>query len=144
MRKQSTHRRNSIRGHSVVEVALLAPWIFFLFAGTLDLGFYAYALIATQNAARAGAEYTSKSTKTSTDSTGACQYALIGLQAMPNVRSLSSCSGAPLTVTASQVTGIDGKLASSVSVTYQTNYFIPIPGVAGQMNVTRAVQMRIL
>jgi hypothetical protein len=144
MANHESERRKRTRGHSVVEVALLAPWIFFLFAGVLDVGFYAYALIATQNAARAGVEYTSKSTKTANDSAGACQYALVGLQAMPNVRGLSSCNGAPLTVLASQVTGIDGKLASSVSVTYHTNYFIPIPGVAGQLNITRAVQMRIL
>ncbi len=40
------------RGGSLVEVALLAPWIFFLFVGIFDFGFYAYAAICTQNAAR--------------------------------------------------------------------------------------------
>ena len=135
--------RNS-RGHSVVEVALLCPWIFFLFAGTLDAGFYAYAMISTQHAARAAAEYTSRSTATAKDSMGACQYALDGLYGMPNVRNLSSCGGAPLTVSADQVTGVDGAQASSVSVTYQTNMLIPIPGLMGKLNVTRTVQMRIL
>ena len=137
-------RRRLSRGHSVIEVALLCPWIFFLLAGVLDVGFYSYALIAAENAARAAVEYTSKSTKTAADSVGACQYALDGLQALPNVRNLSSCSASPLIVSASQVTGADGKLASSVSVTYQTQVLIPIPGLAGSMNITRTVQMRIL
>src|SRR5262249_52325353 len=110
-------RRRPSRGHSVVEVALLCPWIFFLLAGILDVGFYSYGLIAAENAARAAVEYTSKSTTTAADSAGACQYALDGLQALPNVRTLSSCSASPLIVSASKVTGADGSQASSVSVT---------------------------
>ena len=39
-------------GNSVVEVALMAPWIFFLFVGVFDFGFYAYAGICMENAAR--------------------------------------------------------------------------------------------
>lgn len=139
-----SRRKARSRGHSVVEVALLGPWIFFLIAGVLDMGFFAYALIATQNAARAAAEYTSKSTVTAANSDLACQYALIGLHGMPNVRTLSSCSAAPLVVSANKVTGVDGALASSVSVTYQTIMLIPIPGLMGKLNITRTVQMRIL
>src|SRR5947207_14797502 len=47
------------RGHAVIEVSLMAPWIFFLFMGTLDFGFYSYAIIATQNAARVAVMQTS-------------------------------------------------------------------------------------
>jgi hypothetical protein len=122
---------------------LLSPWIFFLAAGMLDMGFYSHAMIATESAARAAAEYTSRSTTYASDSTGACQYALSGLYAMPNVRSLSSCTASPLVVTAAKVTGVDGALASSVSVTYNTPALIPIPGLVGNLNVTRTVQMRI-
>ncbi|MCL5744085.1 MAG: pilus assembly protein [Acidobacteria bacterium] len=139
-----SRRRARSRGHSVVEVAVLGPWIFLLIAGVLDMGYYAYAMIATQNAARAAAEYTSRSTATAGNSDAACQYALIGLHDMPNVRSLSSCGAEPLTVSAAQVTGADGSLASSVSVTYQTPMLVPIPGLMGQLNITRTVQMRIL
>ena len=141
---RAARRNASRRGHSVVEVALLGPWIFLLIAGVFDMGYYAYAMIATQNAARAAAEYTSRSTKTAGDSDAACEYALIGLQNMPNVRSLSTCGSGPLIVSASQVTGADGALASSVSVTYQTPMLIPIPGLMGQLNITRSVQMRII
>lgn len=131
------------RGHAVIEVALLSPWIFFLFVGTLDMGFYTHALIATQNAARAGAAHTSRSSLTAADYAAACQYALGELKAMSNVRSLANCNSSPLIVTASSVTGIDGSPASSVSVTYQTNKLIPIPGLAGQLKITRTVQMRV-
>ncbi|HEY3376701.1 MAG TPA: TadE family protein, partial [Armatimonadota bacterium] len=41
------------RGQAMVEVTLMAPWIVFLFIGIFDFGFYAYAAICTQNAARA-------------------------------------------------------------------------------------------
>src|SRR6266568_7932291 len=80
-----------LRGQAVIEVALLAPWVFFLFAGALDMGIYAYALIATQEAARTAVEYTSKNAATLEDSAGACQYALTQMGAISNVRELSSC-----------------------------------------------------
>ena len=136
------HQR-SRSGHAVIEVALLSPWIFFLFMGTLDIGFFTHALIATQNAARAGAAYTSRSTLTASDSAGACRYALVELQTMSNVRNLASCTSSPLVVTATSVTGADGSPASSVSVTYQSNKLIPIPGLTGQLNITRTVQMMV-
>jgi hypothetical protein len=127
----------------VIEVALLSPWIFFLFMGILDMGFYTHALIATQNAARTAAAYTSRSKLTAADSAGACRYALTELKAMSNVRNLSSCNSSPLVVTASSVTGADGSPASSVSVTFQSNKLIPIPGLTGQLNITRTVQMMV-
>lgn len=139
-----SQRRFGKRGHAVVEVVLMAPWIFFLFAGALDMGFYEHALIATQNAARVAAEFTSGASNTAANSTAACQYALDELKTMPNVRSLSSCGASPLVVTASKVTGIDGFKASSVSVTYTSDRLIPIPGLLmGQLTVTRTVQMRL-
>jgi Flp pilus assembly protein TadG len=137
----------------VIEVALMAPWIFFLFVGVFDFGFYAYALISVENAARVAAMYTSSATAAADDSSTACQYALEELRALPNVRSLPTCgavaagtpvTNGPMVVRAQAVTGADGESASTVSVTYQTVPMIPIPGlVAGQLTVTRTVQMRV-
>lgn len=141
--QRSQRFRKGCRGHAVIEVALLSPWIFFLFAGTFDLGFYANAIIATQNAARAAASYTSRASSRAADSAGACKYALTELKTMSNVRNLTSCNSSPLIVTASSVTGADGSPASSVSVTYTTNTLIPIPGLAGQFTITRTVQMMV-
>jgi len=136
-------RRRRTRGEAVLETALLAPWIFFLFAGTLDMGFFSYSLIATEEAARTAAEYTSKNTSTLADSTSACQFALIQMAALSNVRSLAGCSAAPLVVTASAVTDADGYSASRVSVTYTGATFIPIPGVTSHLTITRSVQMML-
>jgi Flp pilus assembly protein TadG len=143
-RMRSSALRSGCRGHAVLEVALLSPWILFLFVGTFDLGFYTHALIATQNAARAGAAYTSRSSSFAANATGACRYALEELKTMSNVRNLTSCGTAPLIVTATALpAGVDGWPASSVSVTYQTNRLIPIPGLVGQLNITRTVQMLV-
>lgn len=138
-----SNRRQS--GHAVIEVALLAPWIFFLFVGIVDLGFYNYALIATENAARVAVEYTSATTAKATDKAGACPYVLAELNSMSNVNGLANCDNLPVIVTATLVpSGPDGSPASSVSVTYQTILMIPIPGLmTGQFTVTRTAEMRL-
>jgi hypothetical protein len=47
-------------------------------------------------------------------------------------------------VNATAVNGTDGWPASQVSVQYQSNWFIPIPGLlTGQLNITRVAQMRL-
>lgn len=121
----------------------MAPWIFFLFMGTLDFGFYAYAIIATENAARVAVMQTSQNTLTQTDSTLACQYALSELNVLPNTRTLTTCDALPVTVNTAAVVDADGFKASQVSVTYQTISMIPIPGVTGQLTLTRNAQMRL-
>ncbi|HTT62768.1 MAG TPA: TadE family protein [Bryobacteraceae bacterium] len=134
------------RGHAMLELALLLPWVFFLFAGAFDLGFYNYALISTQNAARVAAWYTSQTKTTATDAATACTYALAELQALPNVgTSVKNCNASPVVVTATQVTGADGAEASSVSVSYTSPKLIPIPGaLAGRFTFDRIVQMRLV
>ena len=130
----------------MLEVALLLPWVLFLFAGAFDLGFYNYALISTQNAARVAAWYTSQTTTTAADATTACTYALAELQAMPNVGTgLSTCNSSPVVVTATQVVGADGAEATQVSVTYTSPPLVPIPGaLPGQYTFNRTVQMRLV
>jgi hypothetical protein len=56
---------------------------------------------------------------------------------------LSTCGALPVTVTATAVVDADGAQASQVSVTYQTISMIPIPGVTGQLTLTRNAQMRL-
>ena len=135
--------RNKKRGHAALEVALIAPWVFFLFAGAFDFGFYAHGMISAQNAARVAAEYTATSSSTAGDAAGACQFVRDEMAQMRNVRSLSNCNSLPLIVTAVPVTGADGTPATAVSVTYQSDVMIPIPGLMRQMNVTRRVQMML-
>jgi Flp pilus assembly protein TadG len=135
-------RRES--GTSVIELSLLFPWIFFLFVGAFDMGFFTYSLIAVENSARVAAEYTSASASVAGDSSGACTKVLAELALLPNMRDVTGCGASPLTVQASSVTGPDGNPATSVSVTYSGNNLVPIPGLLmGQLNVTRNVQMRV-
>jgi len=152
----SKRRRN---GHSVMEVALMAPWIFFLFVGILDAGFYSYAAICTQNAARAAALQTAAGVGAQSD-TIACLAALSELKFLPNVKALSltTCGANAAAITAAAPVAVqrktlcatatvipttltcdapgcadctqDNKAASSqVAVTYQTDKMVNVPGI---------------
>jgi Flp pilus assembly protein TadG len=137
------HGRWREHGHAVIEVSLMAPWIFFLFVGTLDLGFYSYAVIAAQNAARVAAAQTSATPTTATDNTLACNFALTELNVLPNTRSLVTCDALPVIVNATSFVDADGATATRVDVTYQTINMIPIPGLTGRLSITRNAQMRL-
>jgi Flp pilus assembly protein TadG len=139
------HRRRARSGVAVIEVALLMPWVVFLFIGAFDFGFAAEALITTQNAARAAALYTSTSSATAADATTACGYAIEALRSNPNVNTaVTTCTALPVTITAQSITGVDGQPATRVRVTYQSMMLLPIPGIfGGQFTVTRQVDMRL-
>src|SRR5262245_53239152 len=116
----SMRRNRAQRGTAMLEMAFYLPWIFFAFIGAVDWGFFAYALVSVENAARVGAMYTSASSTYAADSSGACTVVLNELRTLPNIgASVTSCGGSnPVSVTATQVTGPDGAAASQVSVTY--------------------------
>ena len=147
MRTANQPQARDKRGSALIEVTLLAPWVLFLFVGMVDLGFFCYSLINIENAARIGAEYTSKSSLMAgsvAGQSGACTRILAELSSLPNVRNLANCSAAPLVVTANAITGVDGGAATSVTVTYQSAQLIPIPGLLmGKLYVARNVQMRV-
>jgi hypothetical protein len=130
-------------GHAVIEVSLMAPWIFFLFVGTLDFGFYSYAIIATENAARVAVMQTSQTPATATNITLACNYALTELNVLPNTRSLATCDALPVIVNPTTFVDADGATAARVDITYQTINMIPIPGLTGRLSITRNAQMRL-
>jgi Flp pilus assembly protein TadG len=149
-------KRNRERGNSIIEFSFMAPWLIFMFIGAMDWGFYAYALIATESAARVGALYASSTSATSTDTTTVCNYALGQLRRMGNVgNSMASCAsgtsvtaGAPVGVSATSVTGPDGNTAAQVSVTYLTPIYVPVILTGGtvvprQVTITRTIQMRL-
>jgi len=132
-------------GSSIIEFTLMLPWLLFLFAGAFDWGFYNYALISVQNAARVAAQYTSTNTNTATDATTACSYVLSELKGEPNIgTTVTSCSSLPLLVTATSISGPDSAPAAQVRVTYRTAQLVPIPGLlTGQFTFVRNVVMRI-
>jgi Flp pilus assembly protein TadG len=133
-----------MRGHAVIEAALLLPVLVFLFVGAFDMGFYVYAMIGVENAARVAAEYTATSPYTASDSSTACTLVLSELASVPNLNGVSSCGSLPLKVNATEVGQADGSQASQVSVQYQSNWFIPIPGLlTGRLNISRVALMRL-
>jgi Flp pilus assembly protein TadG len=133
----------SRRGHAVVEAALLSPWLLLLFAAVFDFGFYAYSLIAVQNAARVAALATASSPAARTVSV-ACPYVLQELQRMPNASALpAGCNAPPLTVSVTAFTDAEGKAASRVTVTYQTVQLIPLPWLPGRLTINRSAEMRV-
>ncbi len=172
MMKISTNRKKKQRGSSIVEVALLAPWIFFLFVGVFDMGFYAYAAICTQNAARAAAIQTATAVGPFYQSDAlACSAALNELSLLPNLFGVNTCAALPVTVVrktlcdSSKVTYVactantcadcssvpagtpsaNYPASSQITVTYQSGRFIPIPGVlTNQLLISRVAEARII
>lgn len=138
-------------GNSIIETALMLPWILFLFMAVIDIGFYTYAAISTQNAARAVAVYLSESTPlTGTaplDPSGlGCPYVLQEIQEVPLPGGAASdCSDSTkVTMTMTRAAAPpDGQPAVSATVTLTTLPMIPIPFVTGQLTITRTVTMRI-
>jgi Flp pilus assembly protein TadG len=147
MQSNKTNRR-SRRGNAVIEVTLMAPWIFFLFVGVFDLGFYAYAFISTENAARAAVLLTSKSRVAATDQADACAIVLSEMAWAAYGRTVSpTCTTAPLVVNATfvpQGSGNSPTDAAQIEVQYTTIPMFPIPGaLAGSFVVDRKWQMQI-
>jgi Flp pilus assembly protein TadG len=141
-----------------VEAALLLPWMFFMFVGILDLGFYYYAMIATQNAARVAALQVSGSSCSvaATCATVACPLALAEMQTLPNVNGLTTCTtGTTVTNSAPVAVVVTGNVLTppcaaasanciySVTVTYLTIPMIPMPGLLpGRLTIPATVQMQ--
>lgn len=162
--------RENTRGSAMVELCLMAPWIFFLFIGVMDFGYFAYAAIQVESAARVAAMRTSVDAA-SQSSAIACAAVLPELKFLPNIMTaVTSCNAAPLVVTQNTYCGTNApasiicsarptspncadctlgvalnSASSEVVVTYNSPQFIPIPGLLdGKLNLTRKAEMRIL
>jgi Flp pilus assembly protein TadG len=142
LRNPRSHRR---RGTAMLELALIGPWIFFLFIGALDWGFLAYGLISLQTATRTAAVYTATDSTTAADSSGACSLVLAEMRKVSNIGAgVTTCAATPIVVSASAVAGPDAAAASRVSVTYTMIDLIPIPGLLPhRVTITRQVTMRL-
>lgn len=146
-------RKSKRSGHAVIETTLLAPWIFFLFIGAFDFGFYAYSLISVENAARIAALrmtssysfYEQALVDTAPLEFQACTDVRDELQGMLfDVAPAADCAAAPLIVQVQGFTDSENKPAMRVTVTFDTIRLFPIPGVlAGKMTITRIAEMRV-
>jgi Flp pilus assembly protein TadG len=127
----------------MVELAILMPWFVFIFVGVLDLGFYNYALVTAQSAARTAALYTSTGTVASTDASTACTYVIDQLTSNINLTSATTCDGTgPITLTATSDSATDGNPEAIVTVKFDSPMLIPIPGILpAKLTITRSVKM---
>lgn len=167
MPENQLRRKRRESGSAIVETALMMPWLVFLFVGVLDMGFFCYALICTQNAARAAAI----ASATSSIETP-CAAALGELNGLPNMIGVGSCGVYPADVTDAQPVSVciatlsntgssdtsctsatqcadctlDAAATSKVAkVAYRSLPMVPIPGILmGQLNVTRTAEMRVI
>jgi hypothetical protein len=128
----------------MLEMALISPWIIFLFVGVLDWGFYAYSLITLETATRTAAAWNATH-GTPADAVMACDLVTSEMQTVVNMSGVTTCGGgSAVSLTATQVTGPDNGPAAQVAVTYQTPALIPIPGLlAKQFTITRVVKMKL-
>ena len=100
----------SERGGSLIEISFLMPWIFFLFVGILDFGFFGYALLSSENAARSAAMLTAQDTS-SQSQTSACSAVKNEFAWMPNnsnwtgANSGFTCGATPLIVVQATLCG---------------------------------------
>jgi Flp pilus assembly protein TadG len=132
----------------------MMPWIFFLFVGALDFGFYSYALISVENAARVAALGAATSESAASDFGQACLYVRDELSRLPNIAGASvGCTSSPLVVQVARVAAADSGVppvftppagAARVTVTYDTVPLIPIPGLLpGKLTIRRMAEVRI-
>jgi len=143
VKKMGSKTTRKERGSTMLEMALLAPWIFFLFVGALDWGFYAYSLISLETATRTAALY--EAAQASTSSSVACTIVLNEMSTLINMTNVASCGSSPMVVSASTDTNTDGTNEAVVSATYTTPQMIPIPGVlSGKFTITRTVKMKVM
>jgi Flp pilus assembly protein TadG len=141
-------RKRGRSGASSIEFALLLPWIIFLFVGAFDWGFFAHALISTENAARVAAVYSANLANGNPVTSTTCQLVLNELSIASNVAGLTTC-GSGSSVTDSAPVGIsitcstlDSVNSVQVAVTYRTLQLVPIPGIlSGKVNLYRTVQL---
>jgi Flp pilus assembly protein TadG len=129
MRKPHS-RRVRVSGGSLIEFSLLLPWVIFLFVGAFDWGFYAHALISTEDAARVAALYGANNGGGGT--TTACTIVLDELSISANVTGLTAPCPGPVTDTAPVAvsltcTTLDSVNAVKAQVAYRTLQLIPIP-----------------
>lgn len=111
-----TRRRGSKpSGQSLIEVALMLPFLLLLMIGVIELGRYAYIGILVGNAARAGGDYGIQSLVTSVDTVGINNAAV-------NDFVSNGQPGSSLTVTSSVSCGCDSAgTVTTVGCTPATN-----------------------
>ena len=123
----------SRRGVAAVELAVLLPFLLFIFVAAVDFGRVFYYEVAVTNCARSGALYGS------TDATHAADAQGIQAAAVAEAPELTSKLG----VTSTTDTDNAGNPFIAVKVTYPFKTITSFPGIPSSATVSRTVQMRV-
>ena len=156
MIKRCQVARRSESGQSLIEVALLLPFLVLMMLGVIELGRYAYIGILVGNAARAGAAYGIESLPQSVDTVNISLAAQNDFQnngqSGLTVTSSVSCgcdSGGSVTSSACIGAG-SGSCASghwvvivSVTASGTFNSLFNYPGISSSITISRTSSMRV-
>lgn len=142
-RDRSCSSRNSQRGASIVEVALMTPFLLLLLIGVIDFGRAFYDSIELENAARAGAQYgainptdtagmvTAAKNDANIDIPSIAATATYGCMCSDGTSSSASCASTPSCSSSTrQVNYV------TVNTTYTYTTFLPWPGVPSSFALT--------
>lgn len=134
----------------------MTPWIFFLFVGVFDFGFYSYAFITTQNAARVAAMAGALGSA-APDPTTTCNLVVAEMNSLPDTQSyVPGTYACPVDTVPTNTQRIaintpttevetDGSTAAVVTVMYKPQTMIPIPGVLnGPVTIYRTAKVPLL
>jgi len=148
--------RRSESGQSLIEVALLLPFLVLMMLGVIELGRYAYIGILVGNAARAGAAYGIESLPQSVDTVNislAAQndFQNNGQSGLTVTSSVSCGCDSGGSVTSSACTGAgSGSCASghwvvivSVTASGTFNSLFNYPGISSSITISRTSSMRV-
>jgi len=156
MIKRCQVARRSESGQSLIEVALLLPFLVLMMLGVIELGRYAYIGILVGNAARAGAAYGIESLPQSVDAVNislAAQndFQNNGQSGLTVTSSVSCGCDSGGSVTSSACTGAgSGSCASghwvvivSVTASGTFNSLFNYPGISSSITISRTSSMRV-
>ena len=130
-------------GHAIVEFALMSPWIFSLFVGSLNLGLLYASLTATENGSRAAAMHLSASPWATTDVAGACEAAMQEVRTLPNAQVPAGCEADPLRLAVVYSEGLAGDQSVRVTLTYTPTRLIALAPVPDSLVLSRTAEMRV-
>jgi len=131
MRNRANQPRKAVAS---VELAILLPFIAFLFVIAVDFARVFYFSQVIENCARKGALYASDPKAPAYQLYANVQQAALG----PD----SSGFNPQPTVTSTSGTDVEGNPYVSVTVTWQFQTITGFPGVPSTVNISRTVQMR--
>ena len=138
--------RRRCGGHAVVELALIGPWLFLMFAAILNFGIYMYAASSVANAARAAALEAAR-TNSPLLLTQACDIAVREMLYLPGINTGLPCNAAPLNIALATVVTRDTAVANGgaqVRITYTVPPLFLLPGMLPALTISRVAEMRIL